>query len=29
MNYLQVTALKVGLLLNSGKRSLEHRRLVF
>ena len=29
INYLKVTDLKVGLLLNFGTRSLEHRRLVF
>ena len=29
INYLKATKLKVGLLLNFGTRSLEHKRLVF
>ena len=29
INYLKATGLKVGLLLNFGSKSLEHKRLVF
>ena len=29
INYLKATRYKVGLLLNFGTRSLQHRRLVF
>ena len=29
INYLKATGLKVGLLLNFGAKSLEHKRLVF
>jgi GxxExxY protein len=29
INYLKATGLKVGLLLNFGTKSLEHKRLVF
>jgi len=29
INYLKATGLKVGLLINFGSRSLEHKRLVF
>jgi len=29
INYLKATSLKVGLLINFGVKSLEHKRLVF
>ena len=29
INYLKATRLKVGLLINFGSKSLEHKRLVF
>jgi len=29
INYLEATSLKVGLLINFGAKSLEHKRLVF
>ncbi|MBE9593042.1 MAG: GxxExxY protein [Proteobacteria bacterium] len=29
INYLKATRLKVGLLINFGKKSLEHKRLVY
>ena len=29
INYLKATGLKVGLLLNFGTKSLEHKRLVY
>ena len=29
INYLKVTGLKVGLLINFGSKSLEHKRLVY